>query len=174
MKLSLQELIDCVDWATDGDGQRFSSRSAFDYIRKKGSTLKSFYPNDSSKRKPCRREENQGRLFISGYRLLKPFDEENLKIAVAIIGPIAVSIRITRNFFFYKSGVFYDSACRMWAHTTNHVVLLVGYGSSPDGGDFWVIQNNWGVGWGENSYARMARNSVINCAIASSAIYPVL
>ena len=164
--------MDCVNWTIHG--QRFSSRSAFSYILEQGSTLASFYPTDFAGMAPCRREESQMRLFISNYHLLQPDDEENLKLAVALIGPISVSIRFTKNFFFYMSGIFYDYSCLSMPNITNHAVLLVGYGVSRGAPDFWIIQNSWGIGWGENGYARIVRNSVIDCGITSAAIYPVL
>ena len=60
------------------------------------------------------------------------------------------------------------------SHRINHAVLLVGYGTDPDVGDYWVIQNSWGVTWGEKGYMRLARNTLYNCGITSAAIYPVL
>ena len=31
----------------------------------------------------------------------------------------------------------------------DHVVPLVGYGTDAIGGDFWIIENNWGLVWGK-------------------------
>merc|ERR1719209_2881164 len=51
---------------------------------------------------------------------------------------------------FYSGGVFdgcdYDSNLAV-----NHAVLLMGYGTDEDGGDYWLIQNSWGTRWGDVS-----------------------
>ena len=118
------------------------------------------------------RSKKDPAYHIKAYNLLEPEDQENLKYAVALIGPISVSIKVSGNFFFYKSGIFYDSLCQDDGEQPNHAVLLVGYGTDPVLGEYWKIQNNWGIAWGEEGYARMARNTIINCGIASAAFYP--
>ena len=64
--------------------------------------------------------------------------------------------------------------CKMVRIAVNHAVVLTGYGNDPVAGDFWVIQNNWGSQWGEEGFARMARNTLADCGIAAAALYPVL
>ena len=111
---------------------------------------------------------------ITSFHLLKPKNEENLKIAMALIEPISVSIRVTRNFFLYKKGIFYDQEGGLGLGRTNHAVLLVGYGTDPIGGDYWLIKNSWGPHWGENGFARMSRNSELGCGVAIAPIYSVI
>ena len=105
-------------------------------------------------------------MWVSG-------DEEELKRAVALLGPTAVKIQVTENFVTYKSGVFYDSACVM-GPSRIHAVVLVGYGHDIVAGDFWIIKNSWGVTWGEKGYMKLARNTVYDCGITSDVILPVI
>lgn len=39
------------------------------------------------------------------------------------------------------SGIYYDSQCNQ--EDINHAVLLVGYGVSAKGKQYWIIKNRW-------------------------------
>ena len=58
---------------------------------------------------------------------------------------------------YYKSGVF-DANCS----EDNHAVILVGYGISELGTEYFKIRNSWGTDWGESGYIRIARNESNN------------
>ena len=53
------------------------------------------------------------------------------------------------------------------------MVLIVGYGSDPTQGDFWIIKNSWGKNWANKGYVKLARDSN-KCGIANNASFPVL
>ncbi len=55
-------------------------------------------------------------------------------------------------FMLYKNGVLDDNAC---GTEINHAVTAVGYGSE-NGKLFYIVRNEWGVGWGEQGYVRIA------------------
>ena len=167
--MSRQEIKECVE----NPDRPHVSIDAFEYIRKNGVTFDRDYPLRKGTM-PCLRKKRDRTREIEGYKLLLPGDEENLKLAVAVIGPVSVSMKATENFMFYREGVFYDPTCAESLGEVNHAVLLVGYGTDPAGVDFWIIQNNFGTEWGENGFGKMARNTVINCGIASAAVFPVI
>ena len=129
-KLSTKKIVDCVPAAL---GRGFISKDAFSYIFNSGITHEYFYPSKLVKRGRCKRNEEHPRERITGYNILEPNDEENLKIALHLIGQISVSMFVTSNFFFYRSGVFYDLRCTDGEGMTNHAVLLVGYGANTVG-----------------------------------------
>ncbi|GAB2232528.1 hypothetical protein Droror1_Dr00011566 [Drosera rotundifolia] len=58
----------------------------------------------------------------------------------------------------------------------DHAVTVVGYGTSDDGTDYWLVKNSWGTSWGENGYIRMQRGLGDGgiCGIAMSASYPTI
>ena len=86
---------------------------------------------------------------------------------LANVGPLAVSVDASL-WHAYSGGVFAD--CAFDANIgLNHVVQLVGYGSDPaDGGDYWLVRNSWGTGWGEDGYIRLQRQAEAQCGVDST------
>lgn len=100
-----------------------------------------------------------------------PNDEEAVKLAVARQPVSAYLVTGSKEFQFYSGGVF-SGIC---GDTTNHFGVLVGYGSTPEGVDYWLMRNQWGPNWGEAGYIRLLRNSGIKggqCQIVSSVTFP--
>ena len=66
----------------------------------------------------------------------------------------------------------------------NHVATLVGYGVEPATDTtpekpYWLVQNSFGKGWGENGFIRLERKSTTNgvpgvCGIYTQHAAPVL
>ena len=151
---------------------RGSMVEVFLYVATKGVSPDSAYPLREKGSRFCRETDRKPyQIGIRGVHRLTPNDEENLKKAVALIGPVAVKIHVNENFLAYRSGVFYDRTC---VGRVNHGVLVVGYGTDSVAGDFWIVKNSWGPYWGENGYIRMARNTVYDCGIASVAFYAAI
>ena len=56
----------------------------------------------------------------------------------------------------------------------NHCIVVVGYGTDPNYGDYWIVKNSWSNSWGESGYIRMARNKNNQCMISSFVTYPII
>jgi hypothetical protein len=74
-------------------------------------------------------------------------------------------------FQLYTVGVFADYTCSKV--TLNQYLVAIGYGHDDSGGDYWIVQNSWGVSWGEKGIIRVLRGQNI-CGVATSPIYTVL
>ena len=85
--------------------------------------------------------------------------------------PLTLSLHI----YIYKlKGVYSDDKC---GNNLDHGVLAVGYGTSAEGEDYFLVRNSWGATWGDDGYIKMARNSAnINgtCGILGFASRPIL
>lgn len=54
----------------------------------------------------------------------------------------------------YAGGIF--NGCPEKTYS-NHAVTVVGWGTDPVGGDYWIIKNSWGPGWGKRGFMQIKR-----------------
>jgi len=59
----------------------------------------------------------------------------------------------------YSGGVVTKAGKRV---NTDHVVSIVGWGTSDDGIPYWHARNSWGESWGEMGFFRIARGQNLN------------
>jgi len=80
-------------------------------------------------------------------------------------GPLAISVDAS-TWSDYESGVF--DGCDQTSPDLDHIVQLVGAGTDPSYGDYWLVRNSWGATWGENGYIRLRRTSQLRCGVDTS------
>ncbi|KAK8687780.1 hypothetical protein V6N13_086577 [Hibiscus sabdariffa] len=81
-------------------------------------------------------------------------------------GPVEVSFTVYEDFAHYKSGVY--------KHVTGgvlggHAVKLIGWGTSDNEEDYWLLANQWNRGWGDDGYFKIIRG-VDECGIESDVV----
>lgn len=70
-------------------------------------------------------------------------------------GPISCAMCTTMHFFLnYTGGIVNSSAD---CNETDHDISVVGYGTSENGTDYWIVRNSWGSYWGEQGFFRVVR-----------------
>lgn len=174
VSLSEQNLVDCSKQDSGCDGGL--PINAFTYVQNNGGIdTEESYPYQAVQ-SDCRYDQKNSAGKISGYVSITKGSEDDLKSAVATVGPISVGIFAGPIFFqLYGGGVYYDPFCPIFDFfgILNHAVLVVGYGTTIDGKDYWLVKNSWGTQWGELGYIRMYRNENNHCGIATMATYPL-
>ncbi|XP_075048765.1 cathepsin S [Mixophyes fleayi] len=168
VSLSPQNLVDCsTKYGNHGCSGGFMTQ-AFQYvIDNNGIDSDSAYPYHATDGQ-CIYNPSSRAATCTKYTEV-PSSEDDLKAAVANVGPISVALDARHpSFYLYKSGVYDDPSC---TQDVNHGVLAVGYGNL-DGKDFWLLKNSWGEGYGDSGYVRIARNKGNMCGIASYTSYP--
>ncbi|KAH8243656.1 hypothetical protein KR032_009168 [Drosophila birchii] len=174
VELSPKHLVDCVEGNNGCNGGWVSM--AFNYTRDHGIAPVESYPPYEPKTESCRYiPSTQDRLGATGYVNLKFGDEKELAEVVYNIGPVAISINhIYDQFEEYGGSVLNIKDCTTDKRSLKHSMLVVGFGTDPAEGDYWLIKNSQGTSWGEEGYLRLARNAGNMCGVASLAQYPVV
>uniref|UniRef100_A0A0G4GSY4 Peptidase C1A papain C-terminal domain-containing protein n=1 Tax=Chromera velia CCMP2878 TaxID=1169474 RepID=A0A0G4GSY4_9ALVE len=178
--LSEQQLIDCArDFNNFGCNGGLPSQ-AFEYIKYAGglyTDAKYPYIEGSGGEHPERTcqfkgsKSSIGAVVPGGAVNITADDESELLDAVALVGPVSIAFEVTDDFRFYSSGVYTNPKCHSTPDKVNHAVLAVGFGTTEDGDDFWVVKNSWGSTWGARGYFNIARGQNM-CGVATCASYP--
>lgn len=169
--LSEQQLMDC-DTAQNRGCIGGWTEKAFEFIvNNRGIVPESAYPY-RARQGTCRRVWGPV-VTIDGYRRVPPFDQGALMAAIAA-QPVAVAIEGESWAFRHYGGGVFRGQCGL---RVAHAVTAVGYGADrAGGGNFWVVKNSWGPGWGEGGFVRMSRdvpNREGICGILTDSSYPV-
>ncbi|KAJ9585525.1 hypothetical protein L9F63_002679 [Diploptera punctata] len=112
---------------------------------------------------------------VTGHVDLPSGDEQKLKEAVAVIGPVNVAICVYAGMHKYSEGIYCEEGCGNDYDSLSHEVVVVGYGTDEETKlDYWLIKNSSGAEWGENGYIRICRNKGNRCGVATDAHYPLV
>jgi len=103
---------------------------------------------------------------LSGYDTLTPNNQQEVMEHLANVGPLAVAVYAS-GWGAYGGGV-YEGCSYSSNIALNHAVQLVGYGTDATDGDFWIVRNSWGTGWGEDGFIRLRRDAEAQCGTDSS------
>eukprot|EP00270_Netrium_digitus_P011222 TRINITY_DN3558_c0_g1_i2.p1 TRINITY_DN3558_c0_g1~~TRINITY_DN3558_c0_g1_i2.p1 ORF type:complete len:487 (-),score=82.03 TRINITY_DN3558_c0_g1_i2:269-1729(-) len=172
ISLSEQELVDCdTDYDEGCEGGLMDY--AYDFIISNGGLdTEDDYQYKGMDGRCISSKKNRKIVSIDDFADVPENNETALKQAV-FMQPIGVGIQADQDEIqLYSSGVL-DFDC---GTDLNHGVLVVGYGTDPIGGDYWLVKNSWGVTYGENGYFRLKRNVDAEeglCGIAMIPSYPI-
>jgi Papain family cysteine protease len=98
-------------------------------------------------------EEELG-ATVTDYFITNKGSETELMELVVSHGAIISTLAAYEEFKAYRGGLFDKCPPGL---KDNHAVLVVGYNTTDEGEDYWLIKNSWGVGWGEDGFMRIKR-----------------
>lgn len=175
LSLSEQQLVDCAKDGNNGCGGGLMDH-AFEFWESSAVCTEDSYAY-TAKDGTCIASnctEGVPAGGVRGYKDVATDDEAALMEAVAE-GPVSVAIEADQMAFQLYAGGVLSKKC---GDSLDHGVLIVGYGTSEDGVEYWKVKNSWGASWGEEGYLRMERGSAAGahgeCGIKDRASYPVV
>lgn len=156
--LSEQQIVDCdsYDWGCDGG----DFNDVFRYTIDNGGLVPDAeYPYAAKEMKCLRKLERKRAAVTIDHIVTVPESNETALAQALAHTPTNVAMccgEFIDAWHLYTGGIFDEKA-----HCTepiDHALLAVGYGTDPDGTQFWKIKNSWGAHWGEEGYMRVKRN----------------
>lgn len=74
---------------------------------------------------------------------------EGIMESIYTQGPVEACFTVYNDFMYYKSGVYSHVS---GSELGGHCIVLLGWGKTSDGIDYWIAQNSWGNDWGLKGY----------------------
>nr|GME12025.1 ervatamin-B-like [Ipomoea batatas] len=175
ISLSEQQLLDC-DLNSDGCGGGIRTE-AFNFIKENGGLVtESDYPYEGAQESCNTQNLGTPAAAITCYQKVAP--TESALLAAVSNQPVSVGIILDGDLlknYGSNTGILsgYNNTGECGSGFV-HAVTIIGYGTSDDGVDYWLVKNSWGTGWGENGYMKMARgiNAEGVCRLNNRAYYP--
>ena len=151
--------------------------NAFDYIinkQKGGIDTEAAYPYRGEDER-CAFESSEDGAKISNWTDVPSGDEDALLDALATVGPVSVADWTCR-----ASGdvcgrcvltpLKWLGGCSSDPSKADHGVAVVGYGTDPTSGDYWIVRTLGVKAWGEYGYVRL--KGAETRGVANFASYP--
>jgi cathepsin L len=169
--LSEQQILDCTPNPRDGGGTGGcgggTTEIAYNQIIQMGGlSSEASYPYISGGGQDftCHFNKSDVVAKISGFTSLPSNQYAPIMTVLATIGPLAINVDAS-SWASYDSGVF--DGCSQTNVDIDHVVQLVGYGTDPNYGPYWLIRNSWSESYGEDGYIRVKRSENAGCGMDS-------
>lgn len=170
VELSAQQMTSCApnDLKCGGSGGCFGSvcQLGYNYIQLFGHVTEEDYPYAQGGYCEYNLNKMQPVVGITGHETLPRNDQDAVMQHLAEVGPVSVALYAS-GWSFYSGGVY--SGCDYDENIIiNHGVQLVGYGTDPSEGDYWIVRNSWGKNWGKDGYILLQRDATAQCGTDSS------
>jgi len=95
--------------------------------------------------------------------IVVPWDEtpegrvQAIQTEIMTNGPVQANFQVFSDFFYYTGGVYHRT--KDATIQGGHAVRVVGWGTTDDGVDYWIVANSWDTEWGEGGFFRIRRGN---------------
>jgi C1A family cysteine protease len=157
LDLSEQVVVSCSNAGSCSGGYNGSASS---FIQNTGVPAESCYPYTATNgvcTNACANwQTSASKIGAWSYVVVGPTtgSVDVMKQAIATNGPINSMFQVYQDFMGYSSGIYKHVT---GSYLGNHIVEVVGY---DDVGQYFIVKNSWGSGWGEAGYFRVAYSEV--------------
>jgi len=156
LSFSEQQIVDCDTEEDEGCNGGWHYL-AIEYAGNNGLELETDYPYTARDGK-CKYDSSKAVKTNKGYAYVTANSTDNLKAALANIGPVSVAIEADQSIFqFYSKGVI-SAGC---GADLDHAVLTVGY-TKVGILEAFIVKNSWGTSWGDKGYVMLSTIQQLN------------
>eukprot|EP00795_Rhopilema_esculentum_P007454 gene7454-13220_t len=167
VSLSQQQIVDCT-WGYGNRGCKGGyPYRALQWIMKHGGlATEESYGKYLAQEGYCHFKNVSIGAGVESYMNITSGNKTELKLALAMYGPVTVLINTRpKTFKFYSSGIYYDETCD---DKVDHAAVAVGFGKEH-GREYWLIKNSWSASWGNSGFLKVwTKND--NCGVTKKAV----
>ena len=170
-RLSTQQLVDCSSDYGNAGCNWGNPVNVYKYIKDNGIAAGYSYMFQGQELGKCHYNETQKIYSVRDYRFIRINSNDFLRDLLYSVGPLVVGVN-SRLFSFqnYQKGVYDDPEC---TGGVDHAMVLTGFGTDEQYGDFWIVKNSYGRNWGEKGFIRMSRKVNNFCGLWEMVVFPV-
>jgi cathepsin B len=156
--LSPQDVLDCVTGESKGCNGGFTE-DGFDFANDEGIRTEACVPftaEDGFCSSSCTGSsgEDDKKYYTKSFAQYVSSKEDDIKAELVAHGSVSAVFEVFSDFFGYTGGVYSHES---GDYAGLHAVVLVGYGTSDEGVDYWSVRNSWGEDFGEEGHFRIKR-----------------
>jgi len=166
LRLSEQQMIDCINrfygpYNSAGCMGGWP-HEAFDYASGNNVSVNARYPYTGVAAQCYSQDAVRPGSVVQaagGAMQVRPSRNEAALMEAVNIAPVVVGFTVDEPFQYYAGGVYTPVTC---SKSLNHALVIIGYETDTQDGDYWILQNSWGTTWGENGLIRIKMDGTAN------------